>query len=149
MIERIKQIMDMKKMSAAQFSEAIEIQRSSLSHVLSGRNKPSLDFMLKIKSSFPEINLDWLLLGEGEVYSQGEIPIDSKSDITETGITQAKIEFANNSFDNEPESSSTGKMKVDTGDRQAAKPKTRKGKSPVKIVMFYDDNSFETFDSSQ
>jgi len=136
-------------MSAAQFSEAIEIQRSSLSHVLSGRNKPSLDFMLKIKSSFPEINLDWLLLGEGEVYSQGEIPFVLKSDISETEISQAEIEFATNNTEDEPKSPLTGKMKADTGDGQLAKPKPGKVRSPVKIVMFYDDNSFETFDSSQ
>ena len=149
MIEGIKQIMDLKKMSAAQFSEAIEIQRSSLSHVLSGRNKPSLDFMLKIKSSFPEINLDWLLLGEGEVYSQGEIPFVLKSDISETEISQAEIEFATNNTEDEPKIPLTGKMKADTEDGQSAKPKPGKGRSPVKIVMFYDDNSFETFDSSQ
>ena len=67
MIDRIQQILDAKKLSATQFSEEIGIQRSSLSHVLSGRNKPSLDFMLKIKSRYPDINLNWLLLGDGEM----------------------------------------------------------------------------------
>ncbi len=67
MIERIEQLLDSKKLTATQFSEEIGVQRSSLSHVLSGRNKPSLDFMLKIKNRYPEINLNWLLLGDGEM----------------------------------------------------------------------------------
>ena len=64
MIDRIKLLMSKKNMSATQFSDEIGIQRSSLSHVLSGRNKPSLDFMLKIKNRFSDINLNWLLLGQ-------------------------------------------------------------------------------------
>lgn len=67
MIDRIKLLMSEKKMSATQFSDEIGIQRSSLSHVLSGRNKPSLDFMLKIKNRFSDINLNWLLLGQGNM----------------------------------------------------------------------------------
>ena len=67
MVERIKQLLEKKKLTATQFSEEIGVQRSSLSHVLSGRNKPSLDFMLKVKERYPELNLNWLLLGEGNM----------------------------------------------------------------------------------
>lgn len=65
MLDRIKLIIESKKINAAQFAEEIGVQRSALSHVLSGRNNPSLDFMLKIKNRYPEINLDWLLIGSG------------------------------------------------------------------------------------
>jgi transcriptional regulator with XRE-family HTH domain len=54
-------------MSAASFSDKIGIQRSSVSHLLSGRNKPSLDFVLKIIATFPEVDLYWLLSGEGNL----------------------------------------------------------------------------------
>jgi len=51
--------------SASAFADKIEVQRSSISHILSGRNKPSLDFVMKVLSAFPEVDLYWLLNGKG------------------------------------------------------------------------------------
>ncbi len=67
MIERIKLLMESKDLSLSQFADMIQIQRSSLSHVMNGRNKPSLDFILKILACYPEINTDWLLFGKGDM----------------------------------------------------------------------------------
>jgi transcriptional regulator with XRE-family HTH domain len=78
MLDRIKHLIEFKKLTATQFSEEIGIQRSSLSHVLSGRNKPSLDFMLKIKDRFPEVSLNWLLLGEGEMYENIDLGLKTQ-----------------------------------------------------------------------
>lgn len=63
--ERLELILSHYELSAAAFADAIGVQRSSISHVLSGRNKPSLDFILKVVQSFPEVNLYWLLNGKG------------------------------------------------------------------------------------
>jgi transcriptional regulator with XRE-family HTH domain len=65
-IERLKKIIDYYGESASSFAEKIEVQRSSISHILSGRNRPSLDFILKVLSSYPEVDLYWLLNGSGE-----------------------------------------------------------------------------------
>ncbi|MDO6759406.1 helix-turn-helix transcriptional regulator [Tamlana sp. 2_MG-2023] len=65
-IKRLQKVMDYYGESASSFAEKIDVQRSSISHILSGRNKPSLDFVLKILSAFPEVNLYWLLNGKGE-----------------------------------------------------------------------------------
>ena len=62
---RLELILKHYGLSASVFAEKISVQRSSISHVLSGRNKPSLDFVLKIISSFPEVELYWLLNGKG------------------------------------------------------------------------------------
>ena len=62
------------------FSEKIGVQRSSISHILSGRNKPSLDFILKVLSSFPEVDLYWLLNGKGTFPSQ-ENKVGGKQEI--------------------------------------------------------------------
>lgn len=62
--ERIKSIMLSKGMNAAEFSSKIDVKRANLSHVLSGRNKPSFDFIAKILSAFPNVNASWLILGE-------------------------------------------------------------------------------------
>ncbi len=64
--KRLQQVMDYYGESASSFAEKIGVQRSSISHILSGRNKPSLEFVLKILSAFPEVELYWLLNGKGE-----------------------------------------------------------------------------------
>lgn len=64
--DRLLYIFENYFLNATTFADKIGVQRSSMSHILSGRNKPSLDFILKIYDAFPEINLPWLTLGEGE-----------------------------------------------------------------------------------
>lgn len=63
---RIQKIMEYHQISASSFADKVGVQRSSVSHVLSGRNKPSLDFVLKITRVFADVTLDWLLNGNDE-----------------------------------------------------------------------------------
>lgn len=63
--ERLKKMMKFYGLTATALAESIDVQRSSISHLLSGRNKPSLDFVLKILESYPKVELYWLLKGEG------------------------------------------------------------------------------------
>ncbi len=62
---RIQKIMEYHKLSASSFADKVGVQRSSISHLLSGRNKPSLDFVLKVTSVFNDVELQWLLNGKG------------------------------------------------------------------------------------
>lgn len=71
MVSRIEAILSEKDLTQTQFAASINIQRSTLSHILSGRNKPSLDFVLKVVEAFPEINIEWLTLGIGDMYKAG------------------------------------------------------------------------------
>jgi transcriptional regulator with XRE-family HTH domain len=63
--KRLHKVIDFYGESASSFAEKIGVQRSSISHILSGRNKPSLDFVMKVLHSFPEVELYWLLNGKG------------------------------------------------------------------------------------
>ncbi|MBC9798349.1 helix-turn-helix transcriptional regulator [Sinomicrobium weinanense] len=63
--KRLQEVLDYYGLSASSFADRIGVQRSSISHILSGRNKPSLDFVLKILQTFPEVELYWLLNGKG------------------------------------------------------------------------------------
>ncbi len=63
--ERIKKILEHHQLTASLFADKIGVQRSSISHILSGRNKPSLDFILKITGEFPDVDIYWLLNGKG------------------------------------------------------------------------------------
>ncbi len=67
---QIQEILIKEGLSSSQFADRIGIQRSSVSHVLSGRNKPGFDFIQKILTAFPEINGDWLITGSGDMYKQ-------------------------------------------------------------------------------
>lgn len=65
--DRISKVIDYSGLTPSEFADEIDVQRSSISHVTSGRNKPSLEFIIKIKSRFPEILWDWLVTGEGQM----------------------------------------------------------------------------------
>ena len=62
---RLRKVLDYYQLSASTFAEKINVQRSSISHLLSGRNKPSLDFVMKVLETFDEVELYWLINGEG------------------------------------------------------------------------------------
>ena len=70
---RIKKVMDFHQLSASLFADKIGVQRSSISHILSGRNKPSLDFIIKITSEFKDVDIHWLLHGNGSFPKKLEI----------------------------------------------------------------------------
>lgn len=63
--ERLKIMMEHYGLTATRLADSIEVQRSSISHLVSGRNKPSLDFVLKVLQEYPEVELYWLLNGKG------------------------------------------------------------------------------------
>ena len=71
---RLRNIMDYYQLSASAFADKIQVPRSSISHLLSGRNKPSLDFVLKVVKEFNEVELYWLLNGKGTFPNTSEVP---------------------------------------------------------------------------
>lgn len=71
--ERISKVIEYSRLTPSEFADEIDVQRSSISHITSGRNKPSLEFIIKIKSRFPELLWDWLVTGEGEML-KSELP---------------------------------------------------------------------------
>lgn len=115
--ERIRTIIEHYGLTVSSFADKIGVQRSSISHLLKGRNKPSLDFVLKVVQAYPEVNLYWLLNGKGQ------FPTEDKM----TSIEE---------IHNEPIS------KVETTTPQ----NTREA---VKIVIFYSDGSFESFNAKK
>ena len=115
--KRLQKVIEFYGESAASFAEKIGVQRSSISHILSGRNKPSLDFILKILSSFPEVELYWLLNGKGTFPSEANSKTDTmlSPDITSDSLVKKTI-------------------KEETTD-----------KSIERIIIFYTDGSFKNY----
>ena len=71
MKDRIKQFMEYKSISAGELSALLEVQRSNISHILNGRNKPGAVFIEKLLLVFPELNARWLLTGQGDMVDPG------------------------------------------------------------------------------
>ncbi|SNR34128.1 Helix-turn-helix [Lutibacter agarilyticus] len=99
--KRLKIIIEYYDISAAVLAEKMDVQRSSISHILSGRNKPSLDFVMKILKAFPEVELYWLLNGDGKfpknktgsnVHLTSSPIVESKTQTTPTSIPKVEIE---------------------------------------------------------
>lgn len=85
-VKRLEMILSHYELSAASFAERIGVQRSSISHLLNGRNKPSLEFVIKITETFPEVGLQWLLFGNGAFPNDFTVadPIKIKRDTKQT-----------------------------------------------------------------
>ncbi|RIA09807.1 helix-turn-helix protein [Flavobacteriaceae bacterium MAR_2010_72] len=115
--KRLQKVMDFYGESASSFAEKIGVQRSSISHILSGRNKPSLDFVLKILSSFPEVELYWLLNGKGVFPSEA---------------------------DNEPMKVNTSNSESTSINQEITE---KSDKDIERIVIFFKDGSFKNFDN--
>lgn len=84
---RLLEILEKKSLSASQFAEKIGVQRSSVSHILSGRNKPSLDFIIKITSVFNDISLEWLINGK----KTNDFSIKKNESTSPTPITKSVV----------------------------------------------------------
>jgi len=117
-IKRLQKVMEYYGESASSFAEKIGVQRSSISHILSGRNKPSLDFILKMLHTFPEVDLYWLFNG------RGNFPASSKT---------------------EPLKETPKSLPPDTGLFKDLETKKTNNKSIERIVIFYSDGTFKNF----
>jgi len=132
MTERIRLILKTLNLSPARLADEINVQRSGVSHILSGRNKPSLDFVMKILAAYPEINSDWLMFGKGKMFKV--------ADKKETAQTE-KYEKPEIKKDKTGNTESNVNREVRTPDSSNVKGE----KKIVKIVAFYSDNTFREF----
>lgn len=123
--KRLQKVIDFYGESASSFAEKIGVQRSSISHILSGRNKPSLDFVLKVLSVFPEVELYWLMNGKGSF--PAPINQDQKPEVSDVkSISTSKIK-------------STAKVSNNLISEE---------KDIERIVIFYKDGTFKNFEQS-
>lgn len=134
MIERIQELLKAKNLTPSQFADEIGIQRSGMSHLLSGRNKPSLEFVYKVLRRYPEINAEWLIRGN----SPGEP--DSFLDELQIGPLQPEIPL----FD-EPVQPSAQVHSAPLQKKTGAKESFAPVKSIEKIVILYRDKTFREY----
>lgn len=151
-IKRLETILDYKGLNAASFADKIGVQRSSLSHLLSGRNKPSLDFILKIVDVFPDVDLYWILNGEGAFpKSENKMNpiIPTPTPTIHTKIPENKIEIQTDLFSNkmaETENHINEKKINLTSNTQNSATSINEAEID-RIVFFYKNGTFKTYSS--
>ena len=136
-IKRLEIILDYYNLSASAFADKINVQRSSLSHLLSWRNKPSLDFIIKVIEVFPEVDLYWILNGKGTFPKQDKHLIIPSKD-------------AQNSQETLPDLFSTEANNHQLPNKSIRKPiglTNHFEKEIERIVIFYSDGSFKNYQS--
>jgi len=165
MKERLIQLLDLEQLSPSKFADIIGVQRSSISHVISGRNKPSFDFLQKTLKAFPGLNAAWLMLGEGTMYEQmgrnvsgnlfdstvaSEEP--SEENIPETEEVDTEIENPEQTNLGEIEAKQMQESPAPTEDSdksiQAEAMKaiaTGSTKRIVQVMVIYEDDTFRAF----
>lgn len=136
--KRLKKVIDYYGESASSFAEKIGVQRSSISHILSGRNKPSLEFVLKVLSSFPEVELYWLMNGKGKFPSEKDS--EQKVEVKPKVETQDLFSKAETENKTETEKRPTENLEV----KQIV---SNSKKEIDRIVIFYKDGSFSNFEN--
>jgi len=137
MKERIEEFLKRENKTYIQFAQEIGVQPSSISHILSGRNKPSLDFVIKMLSRYKYISPSWLLFGKGEMYND-QIPT-----LFDNGIKKEELS------ENEPQELSMTKnaSREETNNIKESVISLKKNvKKPARrIIIFYDDNTFDEY----
>ena len=151
---RIKEVLDRSGLTAAEFAEALRVQRSSISHILSGRNKPSLDFITKLHSAFPDVDLTYLITGEESAVASPLEPTSDAgqpepTDVRKTSIAENDVTNVNEkeptprvTFVNKPES---GKLDQTENKELPATPPVTPSTRVSKIILLYEDGRFQEF----
>ncbi len=145
MKDRIEEIMRSEGLSAADFADRIGINRSGLSHIMNGRNNPSLDFVMKIHNAFPSISLDWLLDGRGEPYEGVSQKNDSDSGIIfddDTLFSDQSPERREYRKENEVKQPNLMPKEIV---KQEVKYVEKPSRKITEIRIFFDDDTFEIF----
>lgn len=166
MRDRLLKFLNKEQLSSARFAEIIAVQPSSVSHILSGRNKPGFDFIQKMLASYPSVNADWLILGKGSMFKQESIQgnlfqaqYENKESLAEKSKKPDNSETGNKHDDATDHDNNNTTSKTNTNVIESEKSRDYKSnplndggvtdvitrKQMVKIVIFYADRSFEEY----
>lgn len=151
---RLKQFLSAENISQSQFADTIKVVRASVSHVLSGRNNPSYDFIKAIMNSYPSLNIEWLMLGKGKMYKeQGEETLR-----TSVGPIQPEPPLLFNEYFSEEDDLSLFEKEIPPLPRTSTQntqtsndsdtscntsEKVTKQRNISKIIVLFDDGSFQ------
>lgn len=134
---RLKQFLAAENISQAQFADNINVVRASVSHVLSGRNNPSYEFIRSIMIKYPDLNIEWLMFGKGKMYKDKEVS-PAAPDVLFPETDEQVIPMS----DELPESPASIESQIIMQQSAAvAVPVTQR--KVTKIIVLFDDGTFQ------
>lgn len=153
---RLKQFLAAENISQSQFADTIRVVRASVSHVLSGRNNPSYEFIRAIMLSYPHLNMEWLLVGKGKMYKEAPqapaLPVPdsapSLSDLLFAEEPQDETELITNLSESPislsiPDSEAPVKTSSDINTLKDIAQVSVKQRKVSKIIVMYDDGTYQ------
>lgn len=144
MNNRLQSFIAAENLTQSQFADNINVARASISHILSGRNKPGFDFVEKLMKAFPNLNIEWLITGKGKMYKTAQSGDDNLfpdygiSDSVPAAEENDILEIATPL----PAKNNSSKLS-ETITKQGKSINNQKNIS--RIIVFFDDNSFQEF----
>lgn len=145
--------MESENMTPARFADKLHIGRAVISHILNGRNNPSLDVITRILTQMPNINSDWLLTGNGEMYKTKGKP-RSESKLIEqpssfpnlfSNLAEKELESSDSKYRKENSLNNIEEKLIDSIINERITTKDRNHRKIKQIIICYNDNTFETF----
>ena len=147
MREKLLNLMKSEQLTASKLAELLDIQPSGISHILSGRNKPSFDLVQKILRRFPRVNPDWLLLDKDEMYRT--IDIEPKP----AALQSISTEELDGTMQQSPASGmtapATNSSSASTPAQQIAAAYAPKSGNVKRVIVLFDDHTFESYEVSR
>jgi Predicted transcriptional regulators len=138
MKDRIIKFLTTENITSTKFADEIGVQRSSVSHILSGRNNPSFEFIQKILTRYKRLNADWLILGNEPMYKNQEpVPMSSQPTVASPRVVQSDLFQQPVQSVTSPESNKSVSPVIPTEISSSRKVE--------KIVIFYSDKTFAEF----
>lgn len=157
MKDRIRKIMDNEQLTPSAFADTLQVGRAVISHILNGRNNPSLDIVTRILSKMSYINPEWLLSGQGEMY-KSDFMVDHSA-ISSTSQSHEPDLFSH-TYTNPSNNEEKDKYRKETiveavqnvyqlSENKPVVMEKNQERKVVKIIIYYSDNTFETFNSDK
>lgn len=147
MREKLLNLMKSEQLTASKLAELLDIQPSGISHILSGRNKPSFDLVQKILRRFPRVNPDWLLLDKDEMYRT--IDIEPKP----AALQSISTDELDGTMQQSPVSGmtapATNSSSASTPAQQIAAAYAPKSGNVKRVIILFDDHTFESYEVSR
>lgn len=150
MNSRLKQFLAAENISQSQFADTLGVARASISHILSGRNKPGYDFFASVARHYPTLNLSWLISGKGRMYGNAQPSAESIVEIPSAATADTDL-FSPQESDLRPavRPENTAAGRADSRLRPDDKPMKPlpevhdEGRRITKVLVFYDDNTYQ------
>ncbi len=138
MNERLIAFLQAEQLTPARFAELMNIQRSGVSHLLSGRNKPGYDFFEKFVQKFPTVNLEWLISGRGKMYKEQRTSyLFPEEEKLPPQVSDVDFELYNAKYNS--------KTEVDEKPQPSVLERLQGEKNIQKVIILYTDGTFEAF----